>query len=101
MSSIQCTCVYFNAHCMLMTVCKCLYILASCMGLLIILCAGQNLIDLAGSESSKTETTGIRRKEGSYINKSLLTLGTVSAFIFLLASSILMYNKVSYRWVLK
>ncbi|GMJ03555.1 kinesin 7.4 [Hibiscus trionum] len=35
-----------------------------------------NLIDLAGSESSKTETTGIRRKEGSYINKSLLTLGT-------------------------
>lgn len=39
----------------------------------------QNLIDLAGSESSKTETTGLRRKEGSYINKSLLTLGTVRA----------------------
>lgn len=37
----------------------------------------QHLIDLAGSESSKTETTGLRRKEGSYINKSLLTLGTV------------------------
>ncbi|KAF9599347.1 hypothetical protein IFM89_036804 [Coptis chinensis] len=36
-----------------------------------------NLIDLAGSESSRVETTGIRRKEGSYINKSLLTLGTV------------------------
>ncbi|KAK9270558.1 hypothetical protein L1049_026139 [Liquidambar formosana] len=36
-----------------------------------------NLIDLAGSESSKTETTGLRRKEGSYINKSLLALGTV------------------------
>ncbi|XP_020600098.1 kinesin-like protein KIN-7K, chloroplastic isoform X2 [Phalaenopsis equestris] len=36
-----------------------------------------NLIDLAGSESSKTETTGQRRKEGSFINKSLLTLGTV------------------------
>ncbi|XP_073272728.1 kinesin-like protein KIN-7D, mitochondrial isoform X2 [Primulina huaijiensis] len=36
-----------------------------------------NLIDLAGSESSKSETTGLRRKEGSYINKSLLTLGTV------------------------
>ncbi|KVH93143.1 Kinesin, motor domain-containing protein [Cynara cardunculus var. scolymus] len=36
-----------------------------------------NLIDLAGSESSKAETTGLRRKEGSYINKSLLTLGTV------------------------
>lgn len=36
-----------------------------------------NLIDLAGSESSKAETIGLRRKEGSYINKSLLTLGTV------------------------
>ncbi|XP_059646440.1 kinesin-like protein KIN-7K, chloroplastic [Cornus florida] len=36
-----------------------------------------NLIDLAGSESSKAESTGVRRKEGSYINKSLLTLGTV------------------------
>ncbi|KAI3696879.1 hypothetical protein L6452_29472 [Arctium lappa] len=36
-----------------------------------------NLIDLAGSESSKAETTGVRQKEGSYINKSLLTLGTV------------------------
>lgn len=35
-----------------------------------------HLIDLAGSESSKAETTGVRRKEGSYINKSLLTLGT-------------------------
>ncbi|CAK7346954.1 unnamed protein product [Dovyalis caffra] len=41
------------------------------------LVAPVNLIDLAGSESSKTETTGLRRKEGSYINKSLLTLGTV------------------------
>ncbi|XP_021770342.1 kinesin-like protein KIN-7K, chloroplastic [Chenopodium quinoa] len=36
-----------------------------------------HLIDLAGSESSKAETTGVRRKEGAYINKSLLTLGTV------------------------
>ncbi|KAL6606837.1 hypothetical protein ACP70R_042490 [Stipagrostis hirtigluma subsp. patula] len=36
-----------------------------------------NLIDLAGSESSRAETIGVRRKEGSYINKSLLTLGTV------------------------
>ncbi|KAB2048764.1 hypothetical protein ES319_A13G132500v1 [Gossypium barbadense] len=36
-----------------------------------------NLIDLAGSDSSKAETTGIRRKEGSYTNKSLLTLGTI------------------------
>ncbi|CAD5181315.1 unnamed protein product [Musa acuminata subsp. malaccensis] len=38
-----------------------------------------NLIDLAGSESSRAETTGVRRKEGAYINKSLLTLGTVIA----------------------
>ncbi|XP_056693879.1 kinesin-like protein KIN-7C, mitochondrial isoform X2 [Spinacia oleracea] len=36
-----------------------------------------HLIDLAGSESSKIITNGLRRKEGSYINKSLLTLGTV------------------------
>ncbi|PPS00453.1 hypothetical protein GOBAR_AA20221 [Gossypium barbadense] len=36
-----------------------------------------NLIDLASSESSKAETTGIRRKEGSYINKILLALGTI------------------------
>lgn len=42
----------------------------------------QHLIDLAGSESSKTETIGLRRKEGSYINKSLLTLGTVRYFCF-------------------
>ncbi|KAI8640730.1 P-loop containing nucleoside triphosphate hydrolase protein [Parasitella parasitica] len=34
-----------------------------------------NLIDLAGSE--KAATNQDRRKEGSYINKSLLTLGTV------------------------
>jgi centromeric protein E len=40
-----------------------------------------NLVDLAGSESSKVETSGVRRKEGSYINKSLLTLGTVSFFV--------------------
>ncbi|KAI8018547.1 hypothetical protein LOK49_LG04G02888 [Camellia lanceoleosa] len=30
---------------------------------------GANLIDLAGSESSEAETTDVRRKEGSYINK--------------------------------
>ncbi|GJS59859.1 retrovirus-related pol polyprotein from transposon TNT 1-94 [Tanacetum coccineum] len=35
-----------------------------------------HIIDVEGSESSKTMTTGIRRKKGSYINKSLLTLGT-------------------------
>ncbi|KAF2597214.1 hypothetical protein F2Q68_00007132 [Brassica cretica] len=40
-----------------------------------------NLIDLAGSESSKAATSGLRRKEGSYINKSLLTLGTVSSWL--------------------
>lgn len=43
----------------------------------------QHLIDLAGSESSKTETIGLRRKEGSYINKSLLTLGTVMIIVCL------------------
>lgn len=35
----------------------------------------QNLIDLAGSEKAASDQD--RRKEGSYINKSLLTLGTV------------------------
>jgi len=37
-----------------------------------------NLVDLAGSErSNKAGTTGESLKEGSFINKSLLTLGTV------------------------
>jgi len=37
-----------------------------------------SLIDLAGSESIKnTGSTGTRKKEGQYINKSLLTLGHV------------------------
>jgi centromeric protein E len=37
-----------------------------------------NLVDLAGSESaSKAGSDGVRRTEGSYINKSLLTLATV------------------------
>ena len=37
-----------------------------------------NLVDLAGSESaSKSGVIGQRRTEGSYINKSLLTLATV------------------------
>jgi centromeric protein E len=37
-----------------------------------------SLVDLAGSESVKnTKSTGARKKEGQYINKSLLTLGHV------------------------
>eukprot|EP00887_Chlorella_sp_A99_P008132 scaffold12.g8132.t1 len=36
-----------------------------------------NLIDLAGSESAKAEINRSHRLEGSFINKSLLTLGTV------------------------
>ncbi|KFM26800.1 Kinesin-related protein 11 [Auxenochlorella protothecoides] len=36
-----------------------------------------NLIDLAGSESAKAEIHSKQRMEGSFINKSLLTLGTV------------------------
>lgn len=37
-----------------------------------------NLVDLAGSErANKSGTSGQSLKEGSYINKSLLTLGTV------------------------
>ncbi|BFZ57846.1 Kinesin-like protein kip2 [Savitreella phatthalungensis] len=36
-----------------------------------------NLIDLAGSEKAASDSE--RRKEGAYINKSLLTLGTVIA----------------------
>ena len=37
-----------------------------------------SLVDLAGSESVKaTNATGVRQKEGQYINKSLLTLGHV------------------------
>ena len=35
------------------------------------------LIDLAGSESAKVTSTKARRDEGGFINKSLLTLGTV------------------------
>ncbi|KAM7258073.1 hypothetical protein ACFE04_013814 [Oxalis oulophora] len=38
----------------------------------------QNFIDLAGSErASQTLSAGVRLKEGSHINRSLLTLGTV------------------------
>lgn len=38
----------------------------------------QNLVDLAGSErASQTNADGTRLKEGSHINRSLLTLTTV------------------------
>lgn len=38
----------------------------------------QNLVDLAGSErASQTNADGVRLKEGSHINRSLLTLTTV------------------------
>lgn len=38
----------------------------------------QNLVDLAGSERvSQTNADGVRLKEGSHINRSLLTLTTV------------------------
>jgi len=40
----------------------------------------QHLIDLAGSEGSKAATAGVRQKEGAYINKSLVILGTVRLF---------------------
>ncbi|KYQ93734.1 kinesin family member 11 [Tieghemostelium lacteum] len=36
-----------------------------------------NLIDLAGSEKASDGANAARNKEGAYINKSLLTLGTV------------------------
>ncbi|GAM20458.1 hypothetical protein SAMD00019534_036330, partial [Acytostelium subglobosum LB1] len=38
---------------------------------------GSNLIDLAGSERASEGVQAIRNKEGAYINKSLLTLGSV------------------------
>jgi hypothetical protein len=38
----------------------------------------QTLVDLAGSERvAKTGAEGARMKEGTHINKSLMTLGTV------------------------
>lgn len=49
--------------------------------------SGQNFVDLAGSErASQTASAGVRLKEGSHINRSLLTLGKVVRqlrFIFL------------------
>lgn len=37
------------------------------------------LIDLAGSERSSVGTSGVRQREGSHINQSLLTLGIIIA----------------------
>lgn len=38
----------------------------------------QNLVDLAGSErAAQTKSAGVRLKEGSHINRSLLTLTQV------------------------
>ena len=46
--------------------------------ILIVYSCFQNLVDLAGSErAAKTGAEGVRLKEGSHINKSLMTLGTV------------------------
>ncbi len=43
-----------------------------------LLACKQNLVDLAGSERvAKTGAEGARLKEGTHINKSLMTLGTV------------------------
>ncbi|CAH1428784.1 unnamed protein product [Lactuca virosa] len=77
----------------------------------------ENLINLVGSKSSKAETTGIRTKEGAYINKSLLTFGTVisklsdgraahipyrdSKLTRLLQSSLSGHGRVSSRLALK
>jgi centromeric protein E len=38
-----------------------------------------NMIDLAGSESARSAADATRRREGSHINKSLLTLASVIA----------------------
>lgn len=38
----------------------------------------RNLVDIAGSERiAKTGATGVRLKEGKYINKSLMVLGDI------------------------
>lgn len=55
-----------------------------------VLVSALTLVDLAGSERiSKTGSEGLRMKEGTAINKSLLTLGIV---INQLASNASMYK---------
>lgn len=55
------------------------------------------LVDLAGSERvAKTGAEGIRMKEGTSINKSLLTLGTV---INKLSEGVQVQGKAAQRWV--
>lgn len=57
----------------------------------------QNFIDLAGSErASQAQTAGSRLKEGSHINRSLLTLGTVIRKLRFKTSSIT-YNSTFLR----
>lgn len=54
----------------------------------------QNFVDLAGSErASQTLSAGARLKEGSHINRSLLTLGTVIRKLRLVEILILGSNK--------
>ena len=49
---------------------------------------GQNFVDLAGSErASQTASAGMRLKEGSHINRSLLTLGKVVRQLRFVSSS--------------
>lgn len=65
----------------------------------------QNFVDLAGSErASQTQSAGMRLKEGSHINRSLLTLGKVIRqlrFVQLILSSVFAIGKIdfqSYYW---
>jgi hypothetical protein len=65
----------------------------------------QNFVDLAGSErASQTQSAGMRLKEGSHINRSLLTLGKVIRqlrFVQLILSSVFAIEKIdfqSYYW---
>ncbi|KAI3735970.1 hypothetical protein L6452_15498 [Arctium lappa] len=53
------------------------------------------------SESSKAETTGVRQKEGSYINKSLLTLGTVISKLTDGRNSHIPYRESKLTWLLQ
>lgn len=64
----------------------------------------QNFVDLAGSErASQTASAGARLKEGSHINRSLLTLGTVIRKLrsaYLSFSTVINFNS-SVKWQLE